>query len=91
MLLRHGVQPRRDLEGGCIPRSDFAFLVARRSPLPASGGTARRFYHQAARDHRLRSPLDDEQFAALNACADPGEDFVRIVENLINNDPRSIT
>ncbi len=32
--------------------------------LPASGGTARRFYHQAARDHRLRAPLDDEQFAA---------------------------
>lgn len=57
--------------------------------LPASGGTARRFYHQAARDHRLRAPLDDEQFAALNACADPGEDFARIVERLINDDPRS--
>lgn len=43
----------------------------------------------AARDHRLRARLDEERFAALNACADPGEDFVRIVENLINNDPRS--
>ncbi|WP_179278743.1 hypothetical protein [Actinomadura mexicana] len=44
------------------------------------------FYHQAARDHRLRASLDEERFTALNACADPGEDFVRIVEQLISND-----
>lgn len=52
-------------------------------PLPSSGGTARRFYHQASRDRRLRSWMADKHFAALNACDDPGEDFVRIVEHLI--------
>jgi hypothetical protein len=54
--------------------------------LPCSGGTARRFYHQAARDERLRSWMADEYFTALNACGDPAEDFVRIVEYLIIND-----
>ncbi|WP_165970318.1 hypothetical protein [Actinomadura sp. 6K520] len=43
-------------------------------------------YHQAAHDHRLRASLDEERFAALNACSDPGEAFVHIVEHLINND-----
>ncbi|MBO2455438.1 hypothetical protein J4573_50755 [Actinomadura barringtoniae] len=54
--------------------------------LPSSGGTARRFYHQAARDQRLRAWMSDEQFAALNACVVAGEDFVRIVEHLITKD-----
>lgn len=52
---------------------------------PASGGTARRFYHQAIRDRRLCSWMSSEHFTALNTCADPGEDLVRIVEQLINN------
>ncbi|MFP3965385.1 hypothetical protein SMC26_23965 [Actinomadura fulvescens] len=45
-----------------------------------------RFYHQTARAKRLRHWMADEHFAALNACEDPGEDFVRIVEQLITND-----
>jgi hypothetical protein len=82
------------LGGGAGTQAEIDLALSMGKPiiaLPASGGTARRFYHQAARDHRLRDPLDDEQFADLNACADPGEDFVRIVEQLINNDPRSTT
>ncbi|GAA1791358.1 hypothetical protein [Actinomadura chokoriensis] len=82
------------LGGGAGTQAEIDLALSMGKPiiaLPASGGTARRFYHQAARDHRLRGPLDDEQFAALNACADPGEDFVRIVEQMINNDPRSTT
>lgn len=54
--------------------------------LPSSGGTARRFHQQADRDKRLRSWMADEHFAALGACGDPGEDFVRIVEHLITID-----
>lgn len=78
------------LGGGTGTQVEIDLAVSMNKPviaLPASGGTARRFYHQAARDHRLRAPLDEERFAALNACADPGEDFVRIVEHLINNVP----
>lgn len=56
-------------------------------PLPGSGGAARRFYRQAAEDRRARSWMADEHFAALHTCHDPGEDFVRIIEHLIDNDP----
>jgi hypothetical protein len=52
---------------------------------PASGGTARRFYQQATRDRRLCSWMSSERFAALNVCEDPGEDFVLLVEQLIND------
>ncbi|WP_217919280.1 hypothetical protein [Actinomadura sp. BRA 177] len=82
------------LGGGAGTQAEIDLALSMGKPiiaLPASGGTARRFYHQAARDHRLRDPLDDEQFTDLNACADPGEDFVRIAEQLINNYPRSTT
>ncbi|MEV3921134.1 hypothetical protein [Actinomadura coerulea] len=77
------------LGGGTGTQTEIDLALSMGKPviaLPASGGTARRFYHQAARDHRLRASLDEERFAALNACADPGEDFVRIVEQLISND-----
>lgn len=63
-------------------------MVKKIIPLPSSGGVARRFYQQAARDKRMRSWMADEDFAALNACSDPGEDFIRIVEHLIANDQR---
>lgn len=75
--------------GGVGTQAEIDLAASMGTPimaLPCSGGTARRFYQQAARDQRLRGPLSDEQFAALNACADPGEDFVRIVEDLISND-----
>ncbi|GAA2619316.1 hypothetical protein GCM10010411_63820 [Actinomadura fulvescens] len=66
---------------------DLALSMGKRViPLPCSGGTARRFYHQAARDKRLRQWMADDHFAALNACDDPGEDFIRIVEHLITTD-----
>lgn len=77
------------LGGGTGTQAEVDLALSMGKPviaLPASGGTARRFYHQAARDHRLRASLDEKLFASLNACADPGEDFVRIVEHLINND-----
>jgi hypothetical protein len=52
-------------------------------PLPCTGGTARRFYRLAERDRRLRAWIDDEHFARLGRCGEHGEDFVRIVEELI--------
>jgi hypothetical protein len=67
--------------------------------LPASGGTARRFHDQARRDPRLRTWIPEPAFAALDALADPaglagptgkhnrpGEEFARIVEELLASD-----
>jgi SLOG cluster4 family len=64
--------------------------------LPASGGTARRFHDQARHDPRLHAWIPGEAFAALDALADPdrlaiaagkhgrpGEEFARIVEDLL--------
>ncbi|MFI0486702.1 hypothetical protein [Actinomadura sp. 9N215] len=75
--------------GGVGTQAEIDLAASMGTPivaLPASGGTACRFYQQATRDQRLRGSINDEQFAALSACADPSEDFVRIVEGLINND-----
>jgi hypothetical protein len=67
--------------------------------LPASGGTARCFHDHARRDPRLRAWIPEQAFAALDALAHPaklaaaagkhdrpGEEFARIVEDLLASD-----
>ncbi|RFU40212.1 hypothetical protein DZF91_18205 [Actinomadura logoneensis] len=71
---------------------DLALAVGKKViPLPGSGGTARRFYHRAAQDPRLRSWISEQDFTALNVTTDPAEDFVRIVEQLITNEHGDLT
>lgn len=71
---------------------DLALAIGKKViPLPSSGGTARRFYHRAAQDLRLRSWIPDEHFTILNTTTDPAEDYVRIVEQLIGNENGSPT
>lgn len=80
---------------------DLAVSMGKRLiALPASGGTALRFHRRACRDPRLRAWLSDEEFALLDASANidslaseaegsdrAGEQFARLVDDLITNDP----
>ncbi len=63
---------------------DLALTMGKRVlPLPASGGSARRFYRQARDDMRLRAWLTDDDFAELDARDDPAESFAQTTERLI--------
>jgi hypothetical protein len=65
---------------------DLAIVMGKKViPMPASGGTARRVYHQAANDPTLLAWMPDTAAASLADCKD-GDDFAHIVHNLIATD-----